>query len=130
MLLKFLANNSAMTTNSSVEQNQESSDAEVVNEAMERIQNGKIDQAESLLLGVIANTPATYENTFETTEAKVIKFWSQAEFLHYITWAKQHGSLDREVQWHLNAYPRAHFYMGLICVGRKQYDRALEYLRG
>ncbi len=32
------------------------------------------------------------------------------------------------IAWIGNAYPRAHYYLGFLCVKRRQFDRAVEFL--
>ena len=79
-----------MTTNATAHA-RESADADTVNAAVESLAAGDIGKAEFLLAGVIANTPLKYTNSEEDDEAVSIKFWDQAEFIHYVTWQKQHG---------------------------------------
>lgn len=106
----------------------ESSDAEKVNTAIQAMNAGKLDEAESILLAVIANTPADYSNSKENDDSISIKFWDQTEFIHYVTWQKEKGFAISDIKWIFNAYPRAHYYMGFLCVKQKQFDRAMEYL--
>lgn len=106
----------------------ESADAEIVSAAVEALAKSDIRKAESLLVGVIANTPRDYANCEEDEESISIKFWDQAEFIHYVTWKQQQGLANKGINWIGNAYPRAHFYMGFICVKRRQFDRAIEFL--
>lgn len=116
-----------MTTNTTT-QERELADAETVNTAVAALAAGDISKAESLLAGVIANTPSEYTNCEEDDVAISIKFWDQAEFIHYVTWQKQQGLASKGIYWIGNAYPRAHYYMGFICVKRRQFERALEFL--
>ncbi len=106
----------------------ESIDANKVNAAIEALASGNIGNAESLLLEVIANTPLEYSNSEEDDEGISIKFWDQTDFIHYVTWQKKQGLLNKNICWIGNAYPRAHYYMGFLCVKRKQFDRAIEFL--
>ena len=106
----------------------ESADAERVNEALQNLMEGDLDKAESLLLAVIANTPDEYVDSFEDDNGISIKFWDQAAFIHYVTWHKENATADRGIVWIGNAYPRAHYYMGFLCVKRKQFERAIEFL--
>lgn len=116
-----------MTTNATTHE-RESADADTVNAAVESLAAGDIGKAEFLLSGVIANTPSEYVNCEEDNEAISIKFWDQAEFVHYVMWHKQQGLANKGINWIGNAYPRAHYYMGFICVKRKQFDRAIAFL--
>jgi tetratricopeptide (TPR) repeat protein len=42
-------------------------------------------------------------------------------------WQKEQGA-ERSVRWVSNAYPRAYYYLGFLCVKTRQFERALEYL--
>ena len=117
-----------MTTKATTNHERESADAVMVNAAIEALTAGDIEKAESLLSDVIAHTPSEYTNYDENDEAILIKFWDQAEFIHYVTWQKKQGLANKGIIWIGNAYPRAHYYMGFICVKRKQFDRAIAFL--
>lgn len=106
----------------------ESTDAESVNAAIRALVSGSLEEAESLLLAVIANTPPEYSNSEEDGDRVSIKFWDQAAFMHYVTWQQSKGLGNKGINWVGNAYPRAHYYMGFLCVKRKQFDRAIEFL--
>ena len=107
--------------------NPESADVEKVNAAIAAISSRDIDAAERLLLAVIANTPMDYSKSTEDGAGLSIKLWDQTAFIHYVTWQKYRG-IEKSVTWISNAYPRAHYYMGFLCVKRKQFDRVVEYL--
>ena len=96
----------------------ESADAKNVDVAIDALLAGNLDKAESLLLTVIANTPAGYSNSDDAPDCISIKFWSQTTFLHYVTWQKERGLADKRILWIGNAYPRGHYYMGFLCVKR------------
>lgn len=106
----------------------EAIDAEWVDAAFEAISAGDLDQAEKLLLAVIANTLANYVNSFAVEHGVAIKFWDQLEFMHYISWQQDHGQANQSVHWQINAYPRAYYALGFVCVKRKQGARAIEFL--
>jgi len=106
----------------------ESADAERVNAAVQELSTGNLDKAEALLLSVIANTPARYSNSEENDEALSIKFWDRNDFIHFVTWQQERGLANKGINWIGNAYPRAHYYMGFLCVKRKQFDRAIGFL--
>jgi tetratricopeptide (TPR) repeat protein len=106
----------------------EARDAERVNQALTALTAGDLATAESLLLGVIESTPTNYVNSSEDPGGGLsIKFWDQGAFIHHVMWQKQQGR-EREIRWVGNAYPRAHFYMGFLCVKARRYKQALEYL--
>lgn len=52
----------------------EAADVDKVDAALQLISSGRLDEAETLLLDVIANTPSDYANDEETDEAISIKF--------------------------------------------------------
>lgn len=106
----------------------ESADVERVDAAIDALVNGHLDKAEPLLLAVIANTPPQYSNADDHGDSVSIKFWDQFAFVHYVTWQSERGLANRGIHWIPNAYPRAHYYMGFLCVKRKQFDRAIEFL--
>jgi len=106
----------------------ESSDAEKVDSACDAINNRDLDKAEQLLLEVVHNTPKIYLNEFSDSEDSItIKFWDRAAFYHYISWQEKQG-IKKSVNWILNAYPRAFFYLGFICNERKLFEKAIKYL--
>jgi tetratricopeptide (TPR) repeat protein len=106
----------------------ESVDVEKVNAAMQAIMSGNLDRAETLLLAVIANTPSEYSNCEDHGETVSIRFWDQTAFVHYVTWQQGQGLAQKGINWIGNAYPRAHYYMGFLCVKRRQFHRAIEFL--
>ena len=53
----------------------ESSDAEKVNQALGALQQGDAEQAEKLLLEVIANTPDDYKMITKSNGRLAIRFW-------------------------------------------------------
>lgn len=106
----------------------ETTDVKKVDAAMDALVEGAFDVAESLLLSVIANTPEEYFNTREDDGEIAIKFWDQTSFLHYVMWTDAQTDDTKRVIWIGNAYPRAHYYMGFLCVKRKEFDLAIEYL--
>ncbi|MEQ9066847.1 MAG: tetratricopeptide repeat protein, partial [Gimesia chilikensis] len=102
-------------------------DVTKVEAALEALTAGKLQQGERLLLEVVANTPETYENEEADGEGVAIKFWSMNEFMQYVSWMQDHGT-ERAVKWIGNAYPRAYYYLGFLCVKQQQYAQAVEYL--
>jgi tetratricopeptide (TPR) repeat protein len=106
----------------------ESQDADQVNQALAAIAAGDVATAEAALLKVIANTPAEYINQSEDADGSLsIKFWDQNDFVHYVMWQKQQG-VTRGVRWEGNAYPRAYYYLGFLCVKTRRPRQAIEYL--
>jgi tetratricopeptide (TPR) repeat protein len=106
----------------------ETQDARKVDEALVLLQAGDVTAAEAILQQVIANCPSEYANVLEDPDGSLaIKFWDQQEFVHYVLWQKQQGT-ERGIRWIANAYPRAYYYMGFICVKTRQYERAVKYL--
>jgi tetratricopeptide (TPR) repeat protein len=108
---------------------QENKDAEKVNQALEALMKGNVHTAEAWLRAVIENTPPNYVNEEPLPEGgKAIKFWSEEDFFHYIAWHEEHGGVGEKILWIGNAYPRAHYYMGFVCVKTKRFKEAIEYL--
>lgn len=110
---------------SATDSHRESSDAKKVDSALAAIGDGRFDRAESILLEVIANTPDVYTNVVEGDDGISIKFWDQTAFIHYVTWKERP---KHNVQWIGNAYPRAYYHLGFLCVKRKDFNRAIAYL--
>jgi tetratricopeptide (TPR) repeat protein len=109
------------------QQRQEVQDAEKVDEAIHIFLKGRDKRAEDLLKSVLVNTPEPYVNEFSMEDgALAIKFWSQQEFVWYVL--HQHQGKDRNLSWVPNAYPRAHYYLGVIAVKAKRYEEALRLL--
>jgi tetratricopeptide (TPR) repeat protein len=106
----------------------ESADFKKVDAAIQALVSGDLDRAEQLLLAVIANTPPDYSNFEDGGDSVSIRFWDQTAFLHYVMWQQDKGLANKNITWIGNAYPRAHYYMGFLCVKRKQFDRAIEFL--
>ncbi len=102
-----------MTKNATTHK-RESADTDTVNAAVEAIAAGDIGKAESLLTGVVAHTPPEYTNCEEDDEAISIKFWDQAEFMHYVTWQNSRDLQTKgSIGWQcLSACPLLHgFYL-------------------
>ncbi len=108
-------------------ENVENLDAQKVNTAIDHITSGDMDIAFRLLKEVIVNTPRQYVNEYEKDGTLFIKFWDQHQFTHYVTWQRQYGQ-DRPVTWRLNAYPRACYYLGYVCIQAQQYEKAISIL--
>jgi tetratricopeptide (TPR) repeat protein len=108
--------------------NIELKDAEKVDQALQSVAQGDLRTAESLLQQVVANTPSEYRNMEEDNDGVSIKLWDQPSFIHYVMWQKDHGEADRNITWIGNAYPRAHYYMGFLCLEQKRFDEAIDFL--
>lgn len=106
----------------------EAEDARQVDMAIEALASGSLRKAEEILLRVIANTPGDYANSEDHGDIMSIKFWAHGAFAHFVTWHLSQGIKLKKIEWIGNAYPRAHYYMGFMCVKRRQYDRAIEFL--
>src|SRR5690349_6632814 len=103
---------------------QEIRDSEKVDEAIEALVKGRDKRAEDLLRPVVANTPESYVNEHEMEDgALAIKFWNQQEFVWYVL--HQHQRKDQNLSWVPNAYPRAHYYLGVVAVKSGRFEEAL-----
>lgn len=106
----------------------EALDTERVNQSLSAIRAKDFATAEDLLSQVCANTPSDYTNSFQEADGTlVIKFWDKAAFLHYVSWPPPTGC-GCNVRWILNAYPRAHYYLGFACVALSKPEQALQFL--
>lgn len=106
----------------------ESSDADLVDQAIDALTDGDLARARSLLLTVIANTPDDYAFSYQRDGELCVEFWTLSDFLHYATWGGDERD-TQQVNWLPNAYPRALYYMGFLCVKLQRYDTALAYLQ-
>jgi tetratricopeptide (TPR) repeat protein len=102
-------------------------DAELVDEAVQLMQEGESARALGLLEEVISRTPDNYVNQFEEDDTLYIKFWDQQDFLSYVDWYEAEGK-KQELIWLFNAYPRAYFYMGYIYFENADYETAITFL--
>ncbi|MBC7805054.1 MAG: hypothetical protein H7145_02775 [Akkermansiaceae bacterium] len=109
---------------------QEAKDAnEHLLKAMEAIEAERFEEAERILLAIVANTPADYRYQYDSEDGELcIKFWDQAEFIHYVTRLQAQGKADRSIIWQGNAYGKAHYYLGFLYVKRRKPGDALRYL--
>ena len=105
---------------------QEAADAQKVEEARTALQTGDFALAGRLLMEVAANTPADYVDSFETEDSLLIKSWTLEEFAEDAV--RLGNAKNKNVLWHLNAYPRAHFYMGFLLNHQGDYKGAMQWL--
>jgi len=105
----------------------ESSDSTTVDTAIQAINKGEDNKAESLLQDVIQRTPDLYTNQFEDAGNLFVKFWDRAEFLHYVAYQKDQGA-EMQITWIGNAYPRAFFHLGFLRVKAKKFAEAITFL--
>lgn len=107
----------------------EQADADKVDQAVELIDAGKLDEAHQLLKQVSANHPEFYVYNFGTEKEVYIKFWSLAEYLGYVALTRKPGEkLDQEVIWLKSAYPRAHYYLAQLALKAGDDEAAAEHL--
>jgi len=105
----------------------ESSDSTTVDTAIQAINTGEDNRAESLLQDVIQRTPNPYRNQYEDGGILFVKFWDRAEFLHYVAYQKDQGA-EKQITWIGNAYPRAFFHLGFLRVKSKRFAEAIPFL--
>lgn len=103
---------------------QESADAEKVDEAIQVLRRGDLERAAALLTEVIRNTPFDYAFTDEHEDNVFLRFWDQEQFVYYVMTQNP----QKNVHWTRNAYGRAFYYMGFLLVEAKQYEEALKPL--
>lgn len=100
-------------------------DSEKVDQATQSIAAGDLKTAKRILSSVITNAPLKYSHqTEEDNGSLTIRFWDQAEFVHFVTWKKP----SKSIQWVVSVYPRAYFYLGFIAVAERDYHTAIDYL--
>lgn len=103
----------------------ESKDKERIEEAVTAIAASDYLTAKKLLISIINNAPEDYSYTTEAEDGSLtIRFWNQAEFLHYVTWQKP----SQSIYWKVGVYPRAFFYLGFIAVAEGNFEKAIHYL--
>lgn len=105
----------------------ESTDSAHVDAAIQAINKGEGDKAESLLKDVIQRIPDEYTNQYEEAGILFIKFWDRAEFLHYVAYQKDQEA-EKQITWIGNAYPRAYFHLGFLRVKAKKFAEAIPFL--
>jgi len=109
--------------------NQERADSDAVERAHGMLGQGKIAEAEQILLDVISRSPQFYVYSFETDKEIFVKFWTSEEYLSYIAITRNPGEpVEMEVIWLRGAYPRAHFLQAMIDAKRGEIGSAAERL--
>lgn len=103
----------------------EAADGERVDEALQRLGRGDVLGAQEMLRDVTSRTPESCPRVRGPPERLIIRFWTQAEFIHYAT--VNRGKMSGDVFWSRSAYPRAWFYLGFIEVARGDFAAALSY---
>ncbi|MBC8136799.1 MAG: hypothetical protein H8F28_13020 [Fibrella sp.] len=109
---------------------QEAKDAnENLSRATEALKAKRFDDAERILLAIVANTPGDYRYQYDSEKGELcIKFWDQVEFIHYVTRLQKQGKADRSIIWQGNAYGKAHYYLGFVYVKQGKPNDALPHL--
>jgi tetratricopeptide (TPR) repeat protein len=107
--------------------NVESADAEKLEQAIQALSQGETAGAEALLRDIASRVPANYCNEFQRDGARVIRFWNQTEFVHYVT-RKREEPLQEKIIWEANVYPRALYHLGFLCVKIGKFEEALQWL--
>lgn len=105
----------------------EARDAELVDQAIEHIEQKDIEGALRLLLDVVSRTPQNYVHQFEADGVLHVKLWNMRAFLGYVGWLKAKGEAG-DVVWVVNAYPRAFYYLGYLHVELGDFATAIEFL--
>jgi tetratricopeptide (TPR) repeat protein len=83
-----------------------------------------LNHAQQLIDAVLSHFPDDYRYSYENEKnEKCIKFWDHEEFFYYVSRHK-----DQSVVWNLNAYGKAYYYRGFLCIEQGNYFDALQWL--
>ena len=104
----------------------EALDAEKVDEGLDLFMDCDYEAARSLFEEVIQNTPQDYQCQYEKDGQIFVKFWYSEQLDLYVDPEKNDGG--KKIRYAPNAYPRAYYLIGCICIREKKYSEALEYL--
>ena len=104
----------------------EALDAEKVDEGLDLFMDCDYEAARSLFEEVLQNTPKDYQHQYEKDGQIFIKFWYSEQLdLHADS---EKDSEGKKIRYAPNAYPKAYYLLGCICVREEKYSEALEYL--
>ena len=109
-----------------VHNDKEALDAEKVDEGFDLFMDYDYEAASSLFEEVVQNTPKDYQCQYEKDGELFIKFWYSEQLDLYADSEKDSGG--KKIRYAPNAYPKAYYLLGCICVREKKYNEALEYL--
>jgi len=104
----------------------EALDAEKVDEGLDLFMDCDYEAARSIFEEVVQNTPKDYQYQYEKDGQIFIKFWYSEQLDLYINSEKESGG--KKIRYAPNAYPKAYYLLGCICVQEEKYHEALEYL--
>ena len=104
----------------------EALDADKVDEGMDLFMDCEYEAARRLFEEVIQNTPKDYQHQYEKDGQIFIKFWYSEQLDLFVDSEKDSGG--KKIRLAPNAYPRAYYLLGCICVREEEYSEALEYL--
>ena len=102
----------------------EEKDAKKVDQAIEMISAGQGPEAHKLLTEVIKNTPEDYDIKIEKYGNFFIRFWDQAEFVHYVNYGSEEKD-EGDIAWIPNTYPRAFYFIGFLYMQIKDFPKAI-----
>jgi tetratricopeptide (TPR) repeat protein len=112
---------------SEADRDREARDAELVEEAIERLLAGDTSGAERILHDVAQRAPRQYQrDTDAPTGELVVRFWDETEFIHFAT--RNGERLGRTIVWVKSAYPRAYYYLGFLRVKQERPAEAIPFL--
>jgi len=106
----------------------EQSDVEKVNKAWDAIVKNDLNVARHLLEEVVANTPKEYIYSYEEGGRLFVKFWTEDEFLHYVTGLDDEQK-KKSINWILSVYPRAYFYLAYIDMEEGRPENAIVQIK-
>lgn len=107
----------------------ELADQEKLLEVLSFIDRRAFGPAKEMLLAIAEHAPASeFSPTWRETENEIIiKFWNLSEFIHFVDWHKQQGSLKKKVVWQLGVYPQVFYLLGFISVEEGNHSEAMAY---
>ena len=104
----------------------ETKDAHQVEAALQLLSQRDVAGAEELLRDVVSRAPSDYVRSHEKDNIRLVKFWSQEEFVHEAT--RSQGQGGTQLLWLRCAYPRAFFYLGFARMAQKDAEGAIRWL--
>ena len=106
----------------------EAAHAKQVTQCKELIRDGQGHLAIPMLEGVVASTPSPYFHETREEGILCIRFWTLDDFNHYVKWMIKTDRAEK-MYWTYNAYPQAHYYLGMMLGRAGMHDEALRVLR-
>jgi len=104
----------------------EHADVEKVDQALEFLQNGNSQKAESILRDVCSRCPNDYVYEYTIGNDRYIKAWDDMEFLSCLS--DHHHDIVSTTFWVSSAYPRACYHLAYILIEKRDFSEAITWL--